>query len=77
MDNGVFTELAVNTSYVPPQNAWMTVRVEREGTTHRIKVNDQVVLAAPNEATYAWGSVALFSWAMSDVRFDDVTITTL
>ncbi|WP_437903635.1 hypothetical protein WME95_34585 [Sorangium sp. So ce327] len=77
VDNGVFTELAVNTSYVPPQNAWMTVRVEREGTTHRIKVNDQVVLAVASEATYAWGSVALFSWAMSDVRFDDVTITTL
>jgi hypothetical protein len=77
VDNGVFTELAVNNSFIPPQNNWMTLRIEREGTTHRVLLNDQVVLAVQGEATYPWGSVGLFSWGMSNVRFDNVKITWL
>jgi hypothetical protein len=77
VDDGVFTELAVNTSYVPPLATRFRVRVERQGEMHKIFVNDELVLVAPSDTTYRWGSVALFSWAMSDVRFDDVKITPL
>ncbi len=73
VDDGVFTVLSENLSYVPPLDLWTTWMVERDGALHRVLCEGQTVLTA-TDAAYVTGSIALYSWGMSDLRFDDIAI---
>ncbi|RME53525.1 DUF2341 domain-containing protein [Candidatus Woesearchaeota archaeon] len=58
------------------QNAWHTVTVIAEGNTIEVYLDGTLVLNATDTA-HAAGSIALYSWGMSDARFDNVTLSSL
>lgn len=75
VNNGVFTVLAQNTNFQPPLATWMPLKVVRSGSSHKVYLNNSLVLTA-NDTTFSTGSIGLYAWAMSDIRFDDVSIAT-
>lgn len=73
VENGTFTVLDEELNYAPPLETWMTLTVERDGTDHALIVNGQTVLFA-SDGALGGGGIGLYSYGMSDVRFDDVQI---
>jgi len=73
VDNGKFTVLDEDLNYSPPTGAWTTLTITREGAKHTCSLNGQPIVTA-TDGTYPAGSLALYSWGMSSIAFDDVVV---
>ncbi len=74
VDNGVFTLLAEDPAYMPPQKAWYLIEVQRNGDEHSIVVDGETIMTVTDD-THSGGSVAIYSWGMTNYRTDFVAIT--
>jgi len=74
VDNGVFTLLAEDPDYMPPQKAWYLIEVQRNGDEHSIVVDGETIMTVTDD-THSGGSVAIYSWGMTNYRTDFVAIT--
>lgn len=74
VDNGVFTLLYEDPDYMPPLNAWYFIEVHRSGHEHAIVVDGQIIMMV-NDPSFWSGSIAIYSWGMTNYRTDFVAIT--
>jgi hypothetical protein len=74
VDNGAFTLLYEDPDYMPPLNAWYFIEVHRNGHEHAIVVDGQTIMTV-TDPTYWSGSIAIYSWGMTNYRTDFVAIT--
>jgi hypothetical protein len=52
---------------------WVVLEVERKGDTHICRLDGETLLIA-DDSNYPPGPIALYSWAMSGVAYDDVQV---
>ena len=71
VDGDLFTVLAEDLNFAPPEASWYTLAVERDGDTHNVYFDGQPLLTA-TDAAYGSGSIALYCYGMDDGRFDNV-----
>jgi hypothetical protein len=71
--NDVFTVLDSNPDFITPVGRWVMIEVLREGTMHTVFIEGVPVLKFP-EASFGNGTVAVYSYAMNDLRVDWVSV---
>ena len=72
-DHGVFTAMAELPDFLPLQNHWSELRVERNAGVHTVWLDGQLLMVAEDDELPP-GGVALYAWAMSDARFDNPAV---
>jgi hypothetical protein len=72
--NGQFTTLAEQYEFqFANLNQWMVLEVTRKDGVHTCKLDGKTVFTV-TDTKFGYGPIALYSWGMSDVSFDDVQI---
>ena len=72
--NGAYTELDVVHDGGYEQNVWYTARIEYAGSSIKVFWDNTLLFdVTDNEPSLMGGTVALASWGMTDVFFDNIT----
>jgi len=71
--NDIFTVLDSNPNFVAPTGRWIMIELERQGNTHKVFI-DGVPALTYYDNSYGAGSVAIYAFAMGDLRVDWVSV---
>ncbi|MCB9787470.1 MAG: hypothetical protein H6744_12390 [Deltaproteobacteria bacterium] len=72
--NGTFTTLAEDLQFsFADLGQWMVLEVQRSAGTHTCKLDGKTIFTV-TDTTFGAGPIALYSWGMSDITFDDVQV---